>query len=816
MPYMEDKGQVRNVPDQYVDLGLKNGAKLVTRMEDKGEQRWIPNDYVQKGLEAGARVVEYTSPQNGSNQHQVNQQSADQSMRHNSLSQENIQDFSEIPTGNQTYQQLASGTKNIAAGALGSVYDTGKTAYDLGKLGYDYVTDNKEGMENSGLGQNLLTEKISSKIDQLTGGYTKDTNKFAATVEKVLGGFFGGGPQGKALQAAGKAIQGTKGLSTIGKGAEKIGGGIQKIYPKEVSGSSVGTALGTGTTLAVAEEYEIPLLATILLTLLGGGAGGLGGASASKIGNLVKGSIAKTSLGKGNPALTKLLEQPEYKSLAEKISKQDINAITEDFIQRGGAEKINKPSPATEKGIEEFSNKIMSEFPEEIQMKIREDPRSLSEAEKNIVIDKTIEPLFEYIHKIEEKQGIKLSLGEKTGAPLIKNLEDSLANKAHITEFDIHQAKRRDKIVSNINKLGKEISPNLVDAESSGNNFSKQVKNVYNDIISLRSKNWKNKFGEGSDSFFIPVDQYLDGIRSFARLDPLGKSNEVAIAAAKKILKSRNIKKGMMSPNGVNEHLKSLNEDIQRFSSDTFSHRQLSDLKKALDSDLDRVAESGIKQAKNLREARAQWAEDSKLINKLDETTLLKKIHKGDMAVPEKVSVVLDKMEPSEFRATLDALKRSPQYHETLADLQKYYIEKALKAATNEGEDLSKFSALKFIKDLPERKKLDMLFEVGTHARNELDEIMFTLRRIRDHQSSRGGAPTAQRLGAENKSVSALGEVASETAKGNYANGVKGIIKYLKGTIKSDSRETELAKMLLDPSKHKEILKHIKVPIEGK
>jgi hypothetical protein len=667
----------------------------------------------------------------------------------------------------------ASFAKNLVASGLGGLADIGTGLANLtsasGKPTYDPVT----GEEFPAMQQlPSVTDMISESIDKATDNYTKDTGAKSKYAARFLGGLFGIGLTGKAIQAAGSAAK----LGAVEGAGSFIANKLGATTP---SASNISGSLAAGTTIGASEELGLPAYAEIPAVIgafiLGGGAGSVGQKALQPLFNKIPGM--KEFIGKQN-----------YSELAQKIDPDAIKDLMKTSL--------------VDKEIDFLSQETFAKLPPEIRIKIKENPSLLNEEEINTVIDKGLSDFNSSIEKIEANNGFNLTLGEKTGSPKILAQEDYLANLPNVDKFDKAMKVRKEKIVKRIETIKSDLSKEDISSESLGNKIGKAVDKVYSDVKKLRSDNWDSKFGNVVNEKILPVSQYKDKLIEFAQLLPDTEGNITSIKASKIRWKSIGNEE-KISPKRFNDILVGLNEDIRKFPDKTFSQKQMIELKQALENDLTKSIENAPtkEQASLIREAREGYKADSKLIDEIDDSILFSKIKEGNLEVPEKIASTLKSMPKSQLELTFNALKRSEKHHQIIPEIQKYYIDEALKSATKNGSDT--FNPRIFLENLPKKPEFDIIFE-NEEIYKQIKDISVGLKRIAKYQPSRHNSKTAQRLEADAESLGKSVDVATDIAKGKFSKLFEKI-----GSVGKKNYNERVAEIMLSPQERDEVLKQV-------
>lgn len=683
----------------------------------------------------------------------------------------------QIPNDEYTGQNpTAAFAKNSLAGFVGGLPDIGVTAHNLVASEdnqWPYVTD-----------------MVSNAIDKATGGYTKDTGAINKNAARFLFSLFGGGAIGKGIQAAGAAAKGAGAASqAIGKGVEKTGSFIKNyLGVTSPSTKNVAAGLAGGAAVGASENAQLPAYAEIPAVI---GAYILGGKAGDKTANMIKGHLKP--LYEKIPGLEQYILKQNYEDIASTINPEAISDLLKSSI--------------IDKEIGFLTEKTISELPQELQVKIKENPSLLNEQEVNTVVEKGMNDFTSYFQNLEKEYGIPLTTGEFTGASKVVAKEDALANKANIEQFDVATKDRKLKIVQRLEKIKTDLSKESPSAERLGERITKEVEGVYKEAENLRTQNWNNNFEGVGDKNIIPIPNYIEKLKEFAQLRPDTVGNEVAIKSATKKLKDGLELEKTISPKRINNILVGLNEELSRFPHKSFSSIQMNELKGALEADLEQAVKETLTadQAAMVQRARTQYAADSKILDEIDESVLFSKVNKETLQVPEKVAKALDSMPSSQLKLTFNALSRSPNYQEVIPQIQRYYIEQAANAATKGGADT--FNPRVFLEKLPKKDEFDIIFG-GSDAYKEVKDISIMLKRIAKFQPTRGNSKTAQRL--EDESFDKAGKALSNAAKGNVGEFLSNLLGYFKKGSKFDEVTADI---LISPEHRANVLGKLK---EGK
>lgn len=665
---------------------------------------------------------------------------------------------------------VSSFAKNAAASFAGSIPDIGIAIRNATKKEDDQWP--------------YLTDKISKAIDDATSGYTKDTGPYSKHIARFIGGLFGGGWIGKGVKAAGEAAN----LGVASKAIEKVGSGISHLGITKPSAASIGAATAGGTAMGFAEQDKMPVYLEFPLLL---GALAIGSKAGSAGSNFLKESEWAKKLFSEVPGLDKFLKSHNYEALAKQINPDAINNLMKTSIINQEADFLTK--------------KTLSELPEAIRTKIAENPALLSDAEIKTVIDKGLGDFTNQIKEAEKKYGTNLTIGEYTGSPKLLAREDALANKPNLEAFDINRTERNLKATQNLEGIKQSVSKESMGAEALGESVYNEVKQVYNDVVKARSENWSKNFGGIADENILPVPTYIEKLKEFSKLRPDNVGNEVAIKTATKKLNDGLQYEKNISPKRVNDILVGMNEDIARFPKETFSRKQMLDLKGALETDLINAERNALtkEQASIVRKARAGYAEDSKILDELDKSALFSRINSGSISVPEKITQAIKNMPSSQLRLTFDALKKSPNGSSTIANIQRYYIEEAVSAATKGGAE--NFNPRLFLEKLPKKEEFNVIFE-GTQAYTEIKDISVLFKRMARFQPVRGNSKTAQRAQADRGDLEEGVSAAMGLAQGKWGK----FFSFLGDKLKGGAKDKRMAEIMLSPKDREEVLKYLK------
>lgn len=666
----------------------------------------------------------------------------------------------------------AAFAKNVGAGVVGAIPDTAIGLYNLYNLSV-----------GSGAPLPYVTDKISSAIDKATNDYTKDTGPKSKHAARFLGSLFGAGYVGKGVQALGSA--GKAGAAS--KGLEKTGSFITNNLGVRPGVSNATGALASGAAVGFAEENDIPFYWQVPLAI---GAFVLGHGVGNKASSTFKNSDKMKSLYEAIPGLEQLVNRGHYKDLSKLINEKDMRDLMKNSLIESEGEFL--------------SQKVISELPPEIQTKLKTNPGLLKEDEIKLIIDKGQNDYNKFISELEDKY-FPLTTGEATGSAEVIAKEDALANKPKNDVFDRAMSNRRSNIAQRIEQIKHDLGGKNLTSGELGEKIAKEVEDVYSKAYKLRASNWTRRFGKAADENILSIDDYVDKLKEFSKLRPDNEGNIVAIKAATRKLKDGIEFEKKISPKRFNDILVGLNDDIRRFPDKTFSQKQTIELKKTLEESLTKNIENAptAEQASIIRNARAGYSKDSELIDQLDESILFNKIKKEQITVPEKVASALDKMEPSQLKLTLDALKRSSNYQEILPEIQTYYLNRAFEAAIKEGR--SDFNVRTFLNNLPKKEQFDIIFD-GSNAYQEIKDISILLKRVKKFQPVRGNSKTGQRLQADRGDLEEHAEMAVKASNGD----VTGLIKNLLGKLSTSSYDKRISELLISPRDRKEILKELK------
>lgn len=140
-----------------------------------------------------------------------------------------------------------------------------------------------------------------------------------------------------------------------------------------------------------------------------------------------------------------------------------------------------------------------------------------------------------------------------------------------------------------------------------------------------------------------------------------------------------------------------------------------------------------------LTAARNNYRKLSQPITDLEESVIGRYFGAPQSRTPERVADKIASMKPSELAASMQLLSRAdPELKQATG---RYVIERALTKVT--GGDEAKFSATKFLKELPDDNTMRALIG-GTPMYNEMQKVARVLERVADKPAE--GSPTAGRL----------------------------------------------------------------------
>lgn len=681
--------------------------------------------------------------------------------------------------------------KNVGAGAIGVLPDiaiginnaqasTGRPQFDI-ETGEEFPAAQEVP---------YVTDIISDKIDKATSGYTKDTGAMSKHAGRFLGSLFGAGWTGKAIEAVGAAGK----LGKASGAAESAGSFVaNKIGITNPSVANVSAAVAAGSAEGLIEENNIPMQYRLPLVL---GSFILGHGMGNKVSAKFKDSETLKPLFDRIPGLQKSINKGHYEDLAKNIDEGALGDLLKTSL--------------IEKETEFLTKKTLSELPTEIRSKIENNSALLTDAEVDQVIQKGMSDFTSQIDRLE-KEYFPLTTGEYTGSPKIIAKEDALANKPNVDNFDIALKDRKNKISKRIEKIKNDLSLKASTPEDLGNKIAKEVDSVYQDAHKMRTDNWNKGYGKAVDEPILPIDDFKNKLQEFAKLRPDTEGNIVAIKAAKRRLNDGIAYEQKISPKRYNDILVGLNEEIRRFPDKTFSQKQMLELKAAAEAGLDKAIQNAAtqEQASIIRNVRSQFAEDSKIIDQLDDSILFSKINKDSLKIPEKIAQSLDNMPSSQLKLTFDALKRSSNYQEVIPEVQRYYIENAFKAATKDGPD--SFNPRIFMDKLPKKAEFEVIFD-GTNAYQEIKDMSVLFKRMRKFQPSRSNSKTAQRAQADRGDLEEVAEAASKVASGDWVASLKSLLKVGSGS----SYDRKVADLLISPSDRKRILDQVGKPKNNK
>jgi len=678
----------------------------------------------------------------------------------------------------------AAFAKNVGASVVGGLPDVGIGIANMTSASGKPVHDPMTGEEFPAMEQiPYVTDMIANSIDKATSGYTKDTGAISKHAARFLGSLFGSGAAGKGIQAIGAAGK----LGKASEATEKTGSFIANhLGITNPSVGNVSGALAGGGAVGFAEENNLPVYLQLPLVL---GAFILGNKGGNKASSVFKDSEALKPLFDRIPGLQNVINKGHYEDLAKNINPEAIQDLLKTSL--------------VEKETEFLTQKTLSELPPEIRSKIENNSALLTEPEIDLVVQKGMNDFTSQIDKLE-KEYFPLTAGEHTGSPKLIAKEDSLANKPNVDNFDIALKDRKTKISKRIEKIKNDLSSKSSTSEELGDKITNEVSSVYSDAYKMRTDNWNKGFGKAVDDPILPIDDFKNKLQEFAKLRPDTEGNIVAIKAAKKRLNDGIAYDQKISPKRYNNILVGLNEDIRRFPDKTFSQKQMMELKSAAESGLTKAIENAStkEQASIIRNVRAQFAEDSKIINQIDESVLFSKINKDSLKIPEKIAQSLDNMPSSQLKLTFDALKRSETHAEIIPEIQRYYIENAFKAATKDGPDT--FNPRIFMDKLPKKPEFEVIFE-GTNAYQEIKDMSVLFKRMRKFQPSRHNSKTAQRAQADRGDLEEVAEAATSAAKGDWFASLQKMLSMGGGS----SYDRKIADLLLSPDHRKKILEGV-------
>lgn len=715
----------------------------------------VPESNLQKAKDLGGMVIEEESQEQPKTKHEY--------------------------TGENT---VAAFAKNIGAGAIGALPDIAIGLNNAQAATGRPVIDIETGEEFPAAQPiPLVTDIISDKIDQATGGYTKDTGAISKYAARFLGSLFGAGGTGKAIEALGAAGK----LGKASEAAKSTGSFIAKnLGITSPSVANVSGALAGGSAIGFAEENDIPIQYQIPLIL---GSFILGHGAGNKASSIIKDSEALKPLFDRIPGLQQSINKGHYKDLAKNIDENSIADLLKTSL--------------IEKETEFLTQKTLSELSPEIRSKIENNSALLTDAEVDQVIQKGMSDFTSQIENLE-KEYFPLTTGEYTGSPKIIAKEDALANKPNVENFDIALRERRNKISKRIEKIKNDLTSKVSSSEELGKKIAQEVETVYSDARKMRTDNWNKGYGKAVDEPILPIDDFKNKLQEFAKLRPDTEGNIVAIKAAKRRLNDGLSYEQKISPRRYNDILVGLNEEIRRFPDKTFSQKQMLELKAAAESGLDKAIKNAAtqEQASIIRNVRSQFAEDSKIIDQIDDSILFSKIGSDKLKIPEQIAKTLDNMPASQLKLTFDALKRSNNYHEIIPEVQRYYIENAFKAATKDGPD--SFNPRIFMDKLPKKPEFEVIFD-GTNAYQEIKDMSVLFKRMRKFQPSRHNSKTVQRAQADRGDLEEVAEAATKAANGDWLSSFKSLLDA--GT--SSSYDRKIADILLSSSDRKRILEQV-------
>lgn len=156
------------------------------------------------------------------------------------------------------------------------------------------------------------------------------------------------------------------------------------------------------------------------------------------------------------------------------------------------------------------------------------------------------------------------------------------------------------------------------------------------------------------------------------------------------------------------------------------------------------------------------------------------------------------------------AINRTKDGQQILGDIQAYYIERSIQAATKGG--LAPFNEFSFLKSLPQKESFNIIFQ-DPLAKKQISDLATFVGRTFRHGSKRGGSPTAQRLEASKESSyeseKSLIEAGKSAIKGDYWSGAKSAVNWIKGLGSGGLKDKNMAKALIDPEVREQILRDI-------
>ncbi len=798
---MNPDGELYEIPEVNLDKAIELGGEVIDDIplvgnessqssppvqekmfkvkNPEGEMYEIPESNLEKAKNLGGIVIEdaVATPENSQvpNKHEYS---------------------GENPT--------AAFAKNVGASVVGGLPDVGIGIANMTSASGKPVHDPMTGEEFQAMEQiPYVTDIIADSIDKATSGYTKDTGAISKHAARFLGSLFGSGAAGKSIQALGASGK----LGKASEATEKTGSFIANhLGITNPSVGNVSGALAGGGVVGFAEENNLPVYLQLPLIL---GAFILGNKGGNKATSVFKDSESLKPLFDRIPGLQNVINKGHYEDLAKNINPEAIQDLLKTSL--------------VEKETEFLTQKTLSELPQEIRSKIENNSALLTEPEIDLVVEKGMKDFTSQIDRIE-KEYFPLTTAEYTGSPKLIAKEDSLANKPNVDSFDISLKDRKTKISKRIEKIKNDLSTKNSTKEQIGDNVAKEVKGIYGDAISLRTNNWVKRFGLASDNNILSVSGYINKLEEFSKLYPDNEGFRVAIKAAKNRLNAglktennklildhdlmlKNVKtteNSLISPKRFNNILVGLTEDLNKFADRTFSKKQVTELKSILESDLTKSIENSPtkEQASMIREARKGFAEDSKIIDELDESILFNKIGKDSLTVPEKITQSLDNMPSSQLKLTFNALKRSENYGKIIPEIQRYYIENAFQAATKGGVD--NFNPRIFMDKLPKKPEFEVIFE-GTKAYQEIKDMSVLFKRMQKFQSSRSNSKTAQRAQADRGDLEEVAEAATSAAKGDWFASLQKMLSMGGGS----SYDRKIADLLLSPDHRKKILEGV-------
>jgi len=647
----------------------------------------------------------------------------------------------------------ANAVKNVVAGGIAGIPDIAVQVYNALK--------NKDSPKTE-----LIADRISHLVDTATLGYTKDASEANKHFGRFLGMVFTPKILGKPLEMLSNAVPSSKILEKTAKGVKHLG--FNEVNPHTASAAVAGAGVE-----AVGHD-ELP--ASLLLPLQ---------IAAMAVGGKIPNTFNNDLFNKSKAVST---------YFDKHLSKEIIKDITPEAIENTLRNAIY------EKETEFLSQKVLSELSPEVREKVTKSPYSLSDEEMKGIIEKSTQDYFDYFGHLEKKYDLPLSLEQLTESPKLKAKADSYANK-QIEDFDLHSANQKRRILANVEKIQSKIQDSPTNKESIGETIGKEVESIYKNAEGLRRENWNKVFGKVSEEPLFELTSYRAKLKEFNELPHDNLGNEIASNVAKKRLEALEYAQ-KVSPKRFNDILVGLTEKVRSLGEGTFSRKQISELKGSLLEDLETAIQTEVSSgnATLIKKAREQYRADSEFIEQLNDSFLFSKIDQETLTIPERITKALEKMEVSQLRLTMEALKRSENYGIILPQLQRYYIENALTKATAKG--VENFNVNLFIKSLPEKEARQIIF--SEDQQKNISELMSLMNKIAHHGAKRGGSPTAQRAMLE---VDDFSEIVSKAPSFLAKNLFKEVWKDSFG--KAGTNYSKRSQLIIDPKHREHILSKV-------